>query len=118
MDISGWMIALWLVWTAIFIGIGMWLERQPRKPSKRELARQRRAKELTQLAEWFPIGREFDYLGLRMRVWSHLQWSWDDSDSWPALMCEYVAGSSIKRHTLSMAEAEALHKQQAAEVAP
>jgi uncharacterized membrane protein YtjA (UPF0391 family) len=82
---------------------------KPAKPKKQSQAEVRAAR-LARLRELFPMGREFRYLSLWVRVVGHQQWSWDNSEWWAVLKVEYVAGAKILSHELTLEECEALHR--------
>jgi uncharacterized membrane protein YtjA (UPF0391 family) len=91
----------------------------PREPTKKELEEQRRLERIAELRKLFRMGREFHYLGVRMRVTSrtHTVWGWDDAPSPPIaeLRCEYIArDGTVKEARFSLEEARVL----AQELAP
>lgn len=87
---------------------------KPKKKSQHEIRLEREAR----LQSLFPMGREFLYLSLHMRVVGHRQYSWDNSEWWPLLRLEYAAGAKIHTHEMDLEECEVLAKQLSPRASP
>lgn len=87
----------------------------PKPPSKKELAERVRLGRIEELKTLFRIGKEFDYLGLRLRVVNrvHQPYTYADESLAPyaRLTCEYVAPDGvITSHWFSLEEAREIAK--------